>query len=148
MYEQRACFFAWLIMPFNSRSTTPLHRIISQWSWLFLLSHALFPFFFLPSLQNESWIQPSLPGGERRAGEWADQSWASEANTQTKDAFCCRRKLPHLAWRRYKDWARGDRIAGVTCAFIFFSFSLHWLCSFLFAAYPIRTSLSACVAEH
>ena len=32
-------------MPFNSRSTTPLHRIISQWSWLFLLSHALFLFF-------------------------------------------------------------------------------------------------------
>lgn len=68
----------------------PLHRIISQWSGLFLLSHALsFFFFFSPSLQNESWIQPSLPGGERRAGGLADQSWASEADTQTEGAFCC-----------------------------------------------------------
>lgn len=64
MYEQRACFFfAWLIMPFNSRSTTLLRRIISQWFWLFLLSHALLfcvcGFFLLLlfcSLQNESWI--------------------------------------------------------------------------------------------
>lgn len=46
-------------------------------------------FFFFSSLQNESWIQPSIPEGERRAGEWADQSWASEADTQTEEAFCC-----------------------------------------------------------
>lgn len=38
-------------MPFNSTSTMPLHRIISQWSGLFLLSHALsFFFFFFPLL--------------------------------------------------------------------------------------------------
>lgn len=96
-------FFAWLIMPFNSRSTTLLHRIISQWSWLFLLSHALSPSFFFSSLQNESWIQPSLPEGEWRAGEWADQSRASDADTQTNRAFCCWRQLPHLASRKLKD---------------------------------------------
>lgn len=84
MYEQRACFFAWLIMPFNSTSTMPFHRIISQWSGVFLLSHALFSLSPPPSLQNESWIQPSLLRGERQAGGRADQSRASEAN-----AFCC-----------------------------------------------------------
>lgn len=77
-------------MPFNSTSTMPLHRIISQWSGLFLLSHALYFFFFSsPSLENESWIQPSLPGGGRQAGGPADQSRASEADAQTEGAFCC-----------------------------------------------------------
>lgn len=72
-------FFAWLIMPFNSRSTTLLRRIISQWFWLFSHMCSLL-FLFFPSLQNESWIQSPAPGGKRRAGEWADQSWASEAD--------------------------------------------------------------------
>lgn len=68
MYEQRACFFAWLIMPFNSRSTTPLHRIISQWSWLFLLSHALFPFFFPPLIAK--WIMDPTIFTRGRAASW------------------------------------------------------------------------------
>lgn len=67
MYEQRACFFAWLIMPFNSRSTTPLHRIISQWSWLFLLSHALSPFF---PLLIAKWIMDPTVCTRGRAASW------------------------------------------------------------------------------
>lgn len=65
MYEQRACFFAWLIMPFNSRSTMPLHRIISQWSWLFLLSHALTPFFLIAK-----WIMDPTVCTRGRAASW------------------------------------------------------------------------------
>lgn len=69
MYEQRACFFAWLIMPFNSRSTTPLHRIISQWSWQFLLSHALSPSFFFFFLIAK-WIMDPTVCTRGRAASW------------------------------------------------------------------------------
>lgn len=67
MYEQRACFFAWLIMPFNSTSTMPLHHIISQWSGLFLLSHAL-SFFFSPFIAK--WIMDPTMFTRGRAASW------------------------------------------------------------------------------
>lgn len=63
-------FFAWLIMPFNSRSTTPLHRIISQWSWLFLLSHALSPFFFFFFFLIAKWIMDPAIFTRGRVASW------------------------------------------------------------------------------
>lgn len=111
MYEQRACFFAWLIMPFNSRSTTPLHRIISQWSWLFLLSHALSFFFSLPHCKMNHGSNRLYPG---ESGELANGLTNHEHRRQThrrREPFVVRcthqvrRQLPIWPEEKMKRWS-------------------------------------------
>lgn len=61
-------------MPFNSTSTMLLHRIISQWSRLFLLSHALplifFFFFFLHCKMNHGSNHLLHPGESGAPAAW------------------------------------------------------------------------------
>lgn len=152
MYEQRACFFAWLIMPFNSRSTTPLRRIISQWSWLFLLSHALSLFFFF--LLIAKWIMDPTIFTRGRAASWR-MGWPvmSIRGRHTDGGsllLCCahrvRRQL--LIWPevKLKDGVRGDTITRFICVLLFFSFlfTLNLLAPLLcFTAY-LQSDLPVC----
>lgn len=84
-------------MPFNSGSTTPLRRIISQRSWLFLLSHGSLSLSLSPHCKMNHESDRLYPRG--RTGELcdlADQSRAWETDTRTEAALLLLKETSHL----------------------------------------------------
>lgn len=104
----------------------PFHRIISQRSGLFLLTCAPFSFFFLPPphcKMNHGSNHP-YPGD---SGELADGLTNHELRRQThkrREPFVvlhsstCK-TTSHLAWRKLKDGARGDKHNRLHLCFFF-----------------------------
>lgn len=153
MYEQRACFFTWLIMPFNSRSTTLLHRIISQWSWLFLLSHALSPFFFIAK-----WIMDPTVCTRGRAASWRT-GWPIMSirgrHTDARSLLLCAALIElednyGFGRKKIKRWSvrrPNSRLhpSSSICFLYFVTLTLPLL-PLYFPAYPIRLT-SMCLLE-